>query len=65
MPFYDTPMTVCLPFAACRIYFRKMAKAVEWLHHHHVTHNDIKLANTLVRNSTGDRFGEPILVGEA
>lgn len=62
MPFYDQPMTVCLPFAACRVYFAKMAEAVEWLHEHWITHNDIKLANTLVNRGAGEPYGQPVLV---
>lgn len=64
MPYYDEPMTVCLPFAACRVYFHGMATAVQWLHTNHVTHNDIKLANTLVKRSGKDPIGQPVLVGE-
>lgn len=64
MPYYDEPMTVCLPFAACRVYFHGMATAVQWLHTNHVTHNDIKLANTLVKRSAQDPIGQPVLVGE-
>ncbi|PWN24837.1 kinase-like protein, partial [Jaminaea rosea] len=62
MPFYDQPMTVCLPFAACRVYFARMAEAVEWLHKHYITHNDLKLANTLVNRGAGEPYGQPVLV---
>ncbi|CAO1625401.1 unnamed protein product [Parajaminaea phylloscopi] len=62
MPYYEVQMTVCLPFAACRVYFTKMAIALGWLHDNYVTHNDIKLANTLVRHCPGDRYGQPVLV---
>lgn len=65
MPYYDVQMTVCLPFAACRVYFSKMAMALKWLHDNYITHNDIKLANTLVKHSAGDRYGQPVLVGES
>lgn len=63
MPYYEHPMQVCVPLSTCRNYFEKLASAVSWLHRHYITHNDIKLVNTVVRVTDEDWDGTPVIVG--
>lgn len=64
MPYYEKPMQVCVELPTCRNYFEKLASAVGWLHRHYITHNDIKLVNTVVRSTKEDWDGTPVIVGK-
>ncbi|KDE06320.1 CAMK protein kinase, variant [Microbotryum lychnidis-dioicae p1A1 Lamole] len=48
MPYYPRLMPVALPESRARFYFRGLLSAVEFLHAHGCSHNDIKPANILL-----------------
>ncbi|SCZ98058.1 BZ3500_MvSof-1268-A1-R1_Chr3-3g06547 [Microbotryum saponariae] len=48
MPYYSRLMPVALPESRARFYFRGLLSAVEFLHAHGCSHNDIKPANILL-----------------
>ncbi|SCV74806.1 BQ2448_7835 [Microbotryum intermedium] len=48
MPYYSRLMPVALPEPRARFYFRGLLSAVEFLHAHGCSHNDIKPANILL-----------------
>ncbi|CAO1622199.1 unnamed protein product [Sympodiomycopsis kandeliae] len=62
MPYYEHAMQVCVALPTCRNYFEKLASGVDWLHRHFITHNDIKLVNTVIRVSEEDWDGTPVIV---
>ncbi|GAA6054668.1 hypothetical protein JCM3770_006378 [Rhodotorula araucariae] len=61
MDFHPQLMPVALPESRAKVYFRQLLSAVEHLHTHGITHNDIKPSNILLSNKDLSA-GRPVLI---
>ncbi|BGP51840.1 hypothetical protein JCM10450v2_007796 [Rhodotorula kratochvilovae] len=61
MDFHPQLMPVALPESRAKVYFRQLLSAVEHLHAHGITHNDIKPSNILL-SSKDLAAGTPVLI---